>query len=140
MLLARPLTRPRAALAATLAPAAAATTLLLVRPRYDAARDAAIVSPIAVEATLRARDIALFQRRAAEDPYGSADLARLATSYLQRARETGDVEDYVRAEDAARRSLARADGRGGGALLALASSLLARHHFPEALAAARDLV
>ncbi|WP_411280521.1 tetratricopeptide repeat protein [Gemmatimonas sp.] len=115
---------------------------------YAAIRPATVVpkdielpeSPIALEAELRAEDIALFERRSAEDPYGASDRARLATLFLQRARETGNVEDYRRAEAKARESLALRPEHNGGARLALASSLLARHRFPEALAAARDLV
>ena len=97
-------------------------------------------SPIALEAELRAEDIALFERRSAEDPYGASDRARLATLFLQRARETGNVEDYRRAEAKARESLVLRPEHNGGARLALASSLLATHRFPEARDAARGLV
>jgi tetratricopeptide (TPR) repeat protein len=89
---------------------------------------------------LRTADIALFERRAAEDPYSAGDRARLAYLYLQRARETGDYEDFRRAEAQARASLARRERSNGGARLGLASSLLAQHRFAEARAAARALV
>ena len=102
--------------------------------------DLAESSPIALEAAMRVEDIALFERRSVEDPYGASDRARLATLFLQRARETGSVDDYRRAEAKARESLALRTERNGGARLALASSLLALHRFPEAREAARALV
>ena len=53
--------------------------------------DLAESSPIAIEAAMRVEDIALFERRSAEDPYGASDRARLATLFLQRARDTGSA-------------------------------------------------
>jgi tetratricopeptide (TPR) repeat protein len=58
---------------------------------------------------------------------------------LQRARETGDFEDYRRAEDVARRSLALRVAHNAGTYVVLASTLLAQHRFTEARAAARAL-
>jgi tetratricopeptide (TPR) repeat protein len=89
---------------------------------------------------LRTADIAHFERRAAEDPFGAGDRARLAYLYLQRARETGDFEDFRRAEAQARASLERRARNNGGARLGLASSLLAQHRFAEARVAAQALV
>jgi tetratricopeptide (TPR) repeat protein len=92
------------------------------------------------DAAVRAADIALFERRAAEDPYGASDRARLAYLYLQRSRETGDFHDFSRAEAEARSSIGLRHQRNGGARLALASSLLAQHRFADARAAAAALV
>jgi tetratricopeptide (TPR) repeat protein len=89
--------------------------------------------------TFSDREIAFYQRRVAEDTASAADQARLAHLYLQRARESGDYEDFRRAERAARRSLELRDARNGGARLALASSLLAQHRFAEARAVASRL-
>lgn len=100
----------------------------------------ATVPETMADAAVRAADIQLFQRRAAEDPYGAADRARLAYLYLQRSRETGDFEDFRRAEAEARASIGLRGRRNGGARLALASSLLAQHRFAEARAAAEALV
>lgn len=91
------------------------------------------------EAELRGRDITFYETRVVEDPQSAADLAQLAGLYLQRGRETGALEDLMRAEEAARRSLALREARNGKARLVLASSLLARHRFPEALAEAEHL-
>lgn len=88
---------------------------------------------------VRNADIALFAARAEEDPYSAADRARLASLYLQRSRETGDFEDYRRAERTARASLELRPQRNAGALLILSSSLLAQHRFTEALRAAEQL-
>ena len=88
---------------------------------------------------VRNADIALFAARAEEDPYSAADRARLASLYLQRSRETGDFEDYRRAERSARASLELRPQRNAGALLILSSSLLAQHRFTDALVVAEQL-
>ena len=71
------------------------------------------------------------------DPHGAADLARLASLYLQRSRETGDPRDAIRAEEAARRSMRNRDAHNAQAMQVLSSSLLAQHRFVEALRVAR---
>jgi len=91
------------------------------------------------ERAARDQDIAFYGNRVAADPIGAADRARLAALYLQRARETGDFEDYRRAEDFARRSLALRVAHNAGTYVVLASTLLAQHRFAEARAAARAL-
>jgi tetratricopeptide (TPR) repeat protein len=85
------------------------------------------------------REIAFYQKRVAEDTASAADQARLAALFLQRARESGDYEDFRRSERAARRSLELRHARNGGGMLALASSLLAQHRFIEARAVAAAL-
>jgi hypothetical protein len=49
---------------------------------------------------VRNQDIAFFEARAKADPYSGSDRGRLAYLYLQRGRETGEYEDYRRAEAA----------------------------------------
>jgi tetratricopeptide (TPR) repeat protein len=61
----------------------------------------------------------------------------LAGAYLARQRETGDVRDAVRAEQAARHSLELHPRGNGTALTRLARSLLGQHRFPEALEVSR---
>jgi tetratricopeptide (TPR) repeat protein len=92
------------------------------------------------QVALRQQDIAFYERRVAEDPYGGSDRARLAFLYLQRARETGEYQDFRRAEATARASVEARGRRNAGGRLALASSLLAQHRFAEARAAAEELV
>ena len=58
--------------------------------------------------------------------------ADLGGSYLQRVRETGEVELYARAEAAFRRALAL-DPREAGAVSGLGTLALARHDFASAL-------
>ena len=92
------------------------------------------------ERVIRQRDIAFYAARAARDPQGAADLAHLAGLQLQHARETGAPTDFRRAEQTARRSIARRVDRNGKAYLTLASSLLAQHRFVEARVHAETLV
>jgi tetratricopeptide (TPR) repeat protein len=96
-------------------------------------------APKPSEAEIRDRDIEFYQMRAAADPTGAADLARLASLYLQRSRDTGDQRDAVRAEDAARRSLTNRRAHNDQAAQVLTSSLLAQHRFDDALVVARKL-
>ncbi len=93
----------------------------------------------AADASRRDADIAFFAGRVAADPMGAADRGRLAALYLQRARETGDFEDYRRAECLARRSLELRVAHNENTYVMLASALLAQHRFVEAYAAARAL-
>jgi len=89
---------------------------------------------------VRNQDIAFFEARAKADPYSGSDRGRLAYLYLQRGRETGEYEDYRRAEAAARASIEARAHRNEGGYLTLASSQLAQHHFADALRSARALV
>ena len=91
------------------------------------------------ETQVRDLDITFYQARIARDPLGARDRAQLAGLYLQRARETGDNQDLIRAEETARGSLANRRARNGKALAVLVNSLLAQHRYPEALASAREL-
>jgi tetratricopeptide (TPR) repeat protein len=96
-------------------------------------------APALSESEMREHDIEFYRARAAADPAGATDLARLANLYLQRSRDTGDPRDAERAEDAARRSLRNRRAHNDQAAQVLASSLLAQHRFDEALVIARDL-
>ncbi len=106
----------------------------------SAAPPAAAPPAAMAETGVRAREIAFFEARVKEDPFGGSDRARLAWLYLQRARETGEFEDFRRAEAAARASIQARGAHNGGGRLTLASSLLAQHRFAEARAAAEELV
>jgi tetratricopeptide (TPR) repeat protein len=83
------------------------------------------------------RAVKFWEGRVARTPGRFLELRELAGAYLARHREAGDIEDAVRAERAARRSL-ELQARGNlVALTRLARSLLAQHRFPEALEVAR---
>jgi lipopolysaccharide biosynthesis regulator YciM len=102
------------------------------------ATSAAAVKPD--EAQVRDLDIAFFARRASEDPWSAADRARLGALYLQRARETGNFNDYRRAESLAVKALRLREAHNDETFTILASARLAQHDFTGALAAARTLV
>ncbi len=113
-----------------------AVTATLARPR---ARTAAPAHAVMSDAQVRDLDIAFYQARVARDPAGALDRAQLAGLYLQRTRETGDNEDLVRAEAAARASFHNRQSRNSRALAVLTNSLLAQHQYPQALETAREL-
>ena len=86
---------------------------------------------------LASKTIAFWEAQAARDPQGALERRELAAAYLARQRETGDVADAVKAEAAARQSLAILPRNNAAGLVRLARSLLTQHRFPEALEAAR---
>jgi tetratricopeptide (TPR) repeat protein len=81
--------------------------------------------------------VEFWEGRARKSPGRFLEYRELAGAYLARQRESGDVRDAVRAEQAARRSLALLERGNATALTRLARSLLGQHRFPEALQAAR---
>lgn len=91
---------------------------------------------------VRRRDlnIEFYEKRTRFDSLSARDFTQLAGLYLQRARESADNADLLRAEAAARHSLHLRTGRNGAAFGVLASSLLAQHRFAEALETAGRLV
>jgi len=91
--------------------------------------------PVPTEARIRDLDIEFYQRRVERDPRSARDFTQLAGLYLQRARETADNADLLRAEQNARHSLSLRTGRNSAAFGVLASSLLSQHRF----SAARDI-
>ena len=138
---------PNAAFAAVVA-LVAAVTLGVASTRHGARQAAAAVvaepadPPRDRAAEVRARDadIALFERRIAEDPSSAADRALVAARYLRRARETGNFTDVNRAEDEAERSLALREAHNEATWSVLASARMAQHDFVGALAAAQARV
>lgn len=110
-------------------------------PKYlDVESERLFAAPPPTPAQQRDNEIDFWARRAIEDPESADALSRVAAVTLQRSRETGDFNDVLRAEDAARRSLARRDQRNGATRVLLASTLLAQHRFADALAVAQRLV
>jgi tetratricopeptide (TPR) repeat protein len=102
--------------------------------------DRAAPRPKLSEAQIRDLDIEFYRRRVERDSLSARDFTQLAGLHLQRARETADNQDLVRAEEIARHSLQLRTARNGAAFGILASSLLAQHRFSEALQAAQQLV
>jgi tetratricopeptide (TPR) repeat protein len=126
--------------------AAGALVALAAWPAYLGARSAAAADPVAmltpapVKPDYRVRDaqIAFLESRAGRVRGDMLTPRMLSSEYLQRYREHGDLGDVLRAEHAARVSLA-AQPRGNVAGdAALASALLTLHRFREARAAIAD--
>lgn len=76
----------------------------------------------------------------AQDSESAMALGQLAALYLQRARETGEDQNYNQSEEYARRSLALRINRNAPAYVTLAAALVAQHRFQEAEQVAKDLV
>ena len=111
---------------------------LLAMERATDERAAAAI--VAAEREIRTRDVAFYEARAAGDPEGASDRAQLAALYLQRSRETADFADVLRAERAARASLALRTAHNAAAAVTLASSLMSQHRFADARDVAASLV
>ena len=84
-------------------------------------------------------NIAFYEGVAKRDPTGGMALGQLALFYMRRARATGDYQDVLRSEGAARRSLENRGAHNTRARQALAASLLSEHRFGDALGIAQDL-
>ena len=126
----------RAGWAAVAAGIAIGAGLAMGRPHRVTA---ATSPPARSESEIRSLDIDFYERRIAEDSLSAADRSRLAGLYLQRARETGSYPDYERAAMLARESLALRASHNTPTYVLLASALLAKHEFAEALRVARRL-
>jgi hypothetical protein len=96
---------------------------------------AAVSSPAPVDRDYLRRDALVTFWEGAERERHTNDMLsprQLAGQYLQRYRENGDIDDVLRAEAMARRSLA-IQPRNIGAIAELASVMLTLHRFREAL-------
>jgi tetratricopeptide (TPR) repeat protein len=111
--------------------------LALGRPHRVTASPPA--APTKSESEIRSLDIDFYERRIAEDSFGAADRSRLASLYLQRARETGSYSDYDRAAALARGSLALREAHNSETYVLLTSALLAKHEFTDALSTGRQV-
>jgi tetratricopeptide (TPR) repeat protein len=94
----------------------------------------------AADLAQREIQIRTWKKALAMDPQGAMALGQLAALYMQRARETGDDQNYVVAEGYARRSVALRVNRNGPTFVTLAAALLAQHRFVEADSIVTELV
>ena len=124
-------------LLASLTLGAAALSIWVIRGGRNVAPAPATTLPALTEAEIRDKDIAFFEARAKEDTSSANDRTQLAVLYMDRARATGGFTDYQRAERFARRSLELRKGHNQQAFGLLASALLARHDFADALTVAK---
>jgi tetratricopeptide (TPR) repeat protein len=81
----------------------------------------------------RSHIISVYEEKVAQSPDSSIFLRLLADQYLRRFREIADIDDVLRAEQAARRSLALQPRHNQVSSMLLASALLSQHQFREAL-------
>ena len=86
----------------------------------------------------RSHIISVYEEKVAQSPDSSFFLSLLADQYLRRFREMADIEDVLRAEQAARRSLALQPRNNQVSSMLLASALLSQHQIREALDVIND--
>lgn len=96
-------------------------------------------APVLADYLERGRVVSFYEAAVQRHPDDQILAQMLASQYLLRFRETGDVADLLRAERQARRSLAIQPHYNFAAESALASALLALHQFHEALAHAANV-
>ncbi|MEP6834866.1 MAG: hypothetical protein ABJB74_15840 [Gemmatimonas sp.] len=92
------------------------------------------------ELALRDEQIRVWNQALAADPVSAVAMGQLAALHMQRARESGSYDDYLKAEAYARKSLGTRMNRNGKTAVTLVSVLLAQHRFLEARNIARELV
>jgi tetratricopeptide (TPR) repeat protein len=106
------------------------------RPGLPNPRDMAVLSLGRQSAT---NIVKLWEGRVDASPTSSAYRARLASSLLSLARQTGDLSLYEQAEGVARMAT-QLDPKSDTADLTLAAALAAQHDFPGALALAKEVL
>lgn len=139
-------TRRVTLIVALVAGAAAASTFTLTRETRTSP-DAASASADSVnvgsgfsELGQRDEQIEVWSQALTADPVSALVMGQLAGLHMQRAREGGSYDDYLRAESYARKSLAIRTQRNGKTAVTLVSVLLAQHRFAEAQQVARELL
>jgi tetratricopeptide (TPR) repeat protein len=119
-----------------IAASAAAIVLGVAWPWFAAQRAQATAvpsAPIPTDYLQRDRLIAFYERRVKEDPQDQISARTLASEYLQRFRESGDIGDVTRAHLQGERSLKLQPQGNVQALGVIASADVAFHRFGEAL-------
>jgi tetratricopeptide (TPR) repeat protein len=106
----------------------------------SAARAAPGAHAVMSEVSRRDTQIRVWTTALRQDPSSAIALTQLSGLYVQRARETGDDQNYTQAEQYARRSLALRVNRNGPAFVTLAAALVGQHRFQEAEQVATELV
>jgi tetratricopeptide (TPR) repeat protein len=121
---------PSLAIAAIAAIGIAVAPFILDR---NAPANASSAAPVTRDYLNRDALVAFYERQSKGDPLDQITLRVLAQQYMQRFRERYDLSDVTRAAAAARRSLILQPQGNTAAHMALASSQLAYHDFPNAL-------
>lgn len=107
---------------------------------HRAQPDAPFSAPISTDYLQRDATIAFYERQARLDSADQITRRMLGGEYMQRFRETGDLNDVTRAAEMAKQSLRLQPSGNIQALSVLASNDLAVHRFEPALAAERAAV
>lgn len=109
---------------------------------FEPAPPAPVAATSATMSEIGQRDeqIRAWKTALAQDSKSAIALGQLAALYLQRARETGEDQNYNQSEEYARRSLTLRTNRNGATFVTLAAALVAQHRFQEAEQVATDLV
>ncbi|HEV3153206.1 MAG TPA: hypothetical protein VGZ02_05345 [Candidatus Baltobacteraceae bacterium] len=130
--------RPVVAIAAGALAALAAWPFL----QHPGGATASLVAPAAVNRDYLHRDltIAFEETQVRRNPGDQITRRMLASQYLQRFREQGDVGDVARAQNMAVQSIRLQPQGNTAAQMALASALLGYHDFPAALAHEQDAI
>jgi tetratricopeptide (TPR) repeat protein len=135
----------RPAAEAAIPPVPPASSTIQNQPRFDQTLTAASITPavfspvpaawLIPHATGTERVIQSMQSRVQRDPKDPAAYASLGAAFFQRARETGDVEDFQLAEQALHKSLAlnNADFSAERAYSTMAEVCMGEHRFSDAI-------
>ncbi|MEP6778999.1 MAG: tetratricopeptide repeat protein [Gemmatimonadaceae bacterium] len=134
-------------IAALLLLAGGATAGRVAFTRHEATLRAAVLAKAAAtrapgfsELAMRDVQIGVWKKALENDPVSAIAMTQLAALHMQRARESGNYQDYITAEGYARKSLKKRTQRNGSAAVTLVSILLAQHRFTDARDVANDLV
>jgi len=123
-----------------LAGVVAALALAFLLVGCGGSNDAAAPSGPADPTAATSEAIRFWEERVRRDPADFIGYNKLADAYIQRARQTGDVSDYSRAEAALKASLQSLPNDNYAAVARLASVYATKHQFGDALEAARQAI
>lgn len=127
-------------LLATCVAASALTLARHLRTSRRATSAAEVAQSGFSELALRDEQIRVWNQALAADSLSALAMGQLAALHMQRARESGSWDDYLKAESHARKSLGKRTNRNGKTAVTLVSVLLAQHRFTEARDIAQELV
>lgn len=119
---------------------AALALVLLALDLRGGTNDAGPAASIETTRSGAGATVAFWEERVGADPHDFAAYNKLAQAYLRRARETGDVADYTRAEAAVQASLGASRGDNYTATALLASIQTVKHDFAAAAETARQAI
>jgi tetratricopeptide (TPR) repeat protein len=107
---------------------------------HRATASATITAPIPTDYHRRNELVAFYEAQLRTDPDDQITRRMLGSEYLQRFRESGDLNDVTRAAAMAQQSMRLQPYRNAGALSVLAASDVALHRFASALREERAAV